>query len=166
MQNREKTNVVKLLFVFYCVLVVWTVLFKLSFSLDEIYGIRRLNLIPFYYVFVPKFYLGEMIENVLIFIPFGIYMKILGAKDKTAVISGFCFSLALELCQYIFSLGTCDVTDVMANTAGSALGVLIFILISRKIKNGGLSDKINKTAAYLMTAAFLSAICFVLALRK
>ena len=127
MQDKVKINIVRVLFALYCALVVWTILFKLSFSIEEIYGIRRLNLIPFYFVFVPRFNLGEMIENVLIFIPFGMYLKIFGVKSKTAVISGFCFSFLLELCQYIFKLGTCDITDVMANTAGCATGVLILV---------------------------------------
>ena len=70
------------LFVFYMLLLVWIILFKLGISIREIRelsGSRSLNLIPFYYTNERNFsfHVSEVVQNVLIFIPFGIYISML-----------------------------------------------------------------------------------------
>ena len=55
MENINKKrffNLTNILFIIYCVLLVWIILLKLSFSIDDIISLdrfRRINLIPFYY---------------------------------------------------------------------------------------------------------------------
>ena len=61
---KEKKNIINILFVIYCVLLVWIILFKLSFSISDISSLiksRAINFIPFYYPYEVKFHLKEVI---------------------------------------------------------------------------------------------------------
>ena len=50
--NKRKINITKILFGIYVLLLIWIILFKASFLIDDFIGlskIRSINLIPFYY---------------------------------------------------------------------------------------------------------------------
>ena len=117
--KKEIINLTKILFIIYCMLMVWIILLKLSFSINEIINLdkyRRINLIPFYDPINVHFHYIEMIENVLIFIPFGIYLKMMDKDNNLILFYGFLFSLVLEISQYIFKIGATDITDIITNT--------------------------------------------------
>lgn len=120
MNDNKKTNLIKVLFVIYCLLIVWIILFKFSLSLNDIFvldKIRKINLIPFYYSneIGFNFHFKEVLDNLLIFIPFGIYLKMLNKDNKKIILFGFVFSLALKICQFIFKIGATDVIDLITN---------------------------------------------------
>ena len=140
MNRLKKIDIVKVLFGIYCLLLVWIILFKLSFSIQDITGldkIRSINLIPFYYhnEINSHFHFTEVIENFLIFIPFGIYLKMLNKDNKIIIIYGFLFSLILEISQFIFKLGASDITDIITNTLGTTIGVLGYCLLEKIFKD-------------------------------
>ena len=87
---KRKNNVAKIIFVLYCLILIWLVLFKFSFSFSQIPWFartRRLNLIPFYYyIEAGNFHIKEIAMNVLVFIPMGLYLKIL---DISGIIAMF-----------------------------------------------------------------------------
>ena len=79
MENSKKKNLTKVLFCIYFFILVWILLFKMSFSLDELYGHRNINLIPYYgsaYV-NGRVYMTEIINNILVFVPVGIYVSMI-----------------------------------------------------------------------------------------
>ena len=94
MVKKKKINMVTTLFFIYCVLLVWIILFKLQFSLNSLDKIRNINLIPFYYENNVSFHFREVIENVIIFIPLGIYLKMIGIDNKKI------YYLVLQLVYY------------------------------------------------------------------
>ena len=157
LRNRQFT-LTHILFFLYCLFIVWCVLFKTAFTFREIAEMfqsgrpRSLNLIPFYYdcdVSV-RFHINEVLLNVLLFFPFGIYLKMLDIPIRRAVPTGFLFSLTMEFCQFAFALGACDITDLITNTAGTAAGVYLYHLALLLFKN---QQKLHKILRILASAA-------------
>ena len=61
-------NKKQILFVIYCLILVWIILFKLSFSLEEIRalrGVSEINLIPFHYDMETSSHFKEVVLNIL-----------------------------------------------------------------------------------------------------
>ena len=135
LRNRQFT-LTHILFFLYCLFIVWCVLFKTAFTFREILEMfqsgrpRSLNLIPFYYDcdISVRFHINEVLLNVLLFFPFGVYLKMLDILPRRAVLTGFLFSFTMEFCQFAFALGACDITDLITNTAGTAAGILLYHL--------------------------------------
>lgn len=69
-------------------------------------------------------YWWDIVLNILLFIPLGF---LLGRKGWKAILFGFLLSAFIELAQYVFLLGYCEADDVLNNTIGCVLGVLLCI---------------------------------------
>ena len=86
MKKKEKINyTVPILFLLYLALLIWIILFKLQFSILDLDRVREINLIPFYYEHEVTFHATEVLQNVLIFMPFGIYLCLLFPKSRFGV---------------------------------------------------------------------------------
>lgn len=165
MKEKKNINIINILFVIYCVLLVWIILFKLSISISDISSLikpRTINFIPFYYPYEVKFHLKEVIENFIIFIPIGIYLKMLNKGNKHVILYGFIFSLVLEISQFIFGLGATDITDIITNTAGTILGVLGYLMLVKLFKNKEKINNVLKLIALIVTIIFCSLIVLLL----
>lgn len=83
MKGKQKLFV-PVLFLIYLALLVWIILFKLQFNINDLDTVRSINLIPFYYdkEIGTAFYLKEVLENLLIFVPMGIYLQMLLPKCR------------------------------------------------------------------------------------
>ena len=68
----------------------------------------------------------EIMQNILLFLPYGSLLKANGFKRPILIAA--LTSLAVELIQYITALGLCELDDLINNTLGAALGVLVFTL--------------------------------------
>ena len=155
--NRKKI-ITKILFGVYIFLLLWIILFKMSFSVAEIIGLvgeRSINLIPFYYPTDVNFHLREAIANVLIFVPLGIYLELLDINSKKVFLYGLIFSILLEVSQFVFKIGASDVTDIITNTAGTILGICGYILLEKIFENKEKIDNILRTIALIVTILFL-----------
>lgn len=76
--------------------------------------------------------------NIVMFIPYGFLAPMLkrgSTPPMTCVIvSGILLSCFIEIFQYVTALGLCDIDDVILNTVGVLLGVIVYkILYRRKI---------------------------------
>ena len=120
-------RLVPTLFVVYLIFLVWAVLWK--FGMPRADGAERvINLVPF---------AGNMPEelsfNVLVFVPFGFFTALLaprwGPIRQVLVFLGS--SVALETVQYIGGIGRSDVTDLILNTLGGIIGLVLFAVMSR-----------------------------------
>ena len=65
----------------------------------------------------------QMFCNVLLFIPFGAVLKLLGLNTRLILLFGFTFSCSIELFQYLLKLGLCELDDVFHNTLGTLIGI-------------------------------------------
>lgn len=90
----------------------------------------------------------------LIFIPLGIYLKMLDINSKKVILYGFIFSILLEVSQFIFKIGAFDITDIITNTAGTILGVFGYLLLKKVFKNKEKIDDVLRMIALVVTILF------------
>ena len=138
----------------------------MSFSIDELYKNRSINIIPFMgsVIVNGRIYISEIINNIVVFIPVGIYVCML-KKDwpilkKISV--GFFISLGIEVLQFVLSIGATDITDLIGNTFGGIVGIGVFYLFSKVFKNKT-NNIINILAliATILLIALISILLFV-----
>ena len=164
MKNNRQRNLTRILFAIYFLILVWILLFKMSFSLDELYKSRSINLIPFMgsVVVNGRIYINEIIDNILVFIPLGIYICML--KEDWSILRkisvGFFISLGIEVLQFILAIGATDITDLIGNTLGGIIGIGVFYLFSKVFKNK--TNKIINILALIVTILLVSMISILL----
>ncbi|WP_231702714.1 VanZ family protein [Desulfocucumis palustris] len=151
----EKRNTLTLvLFAVYLLALVWLILFKLQFSIAVMDEGRVVNLIPLLGSFddngVIRF--SEIRNNILAFIPLGIYIWMLKAPWPFAkkVLATVVLTLAFEITQFIFAIGRADITDVLSNTLGGVIGIGIYALLFKLMK--GKTNKVLNILAAVLTA--------------
>ena len=119
-------NLSKILLGLYVLLLLWLVFFKFSYDIFSVlfdHQMRTINLVPF-----TNFSRGEVISNFIVFIPFGLLLGV-NLKQTTfwqKLAFVFSFSLATEIVQYILAIGVTDVTDLIMNTLGGLLGLMLY----------------------------------------
>lgn len=75
-----------------------------------------------------------VIENVLMFIPFGILVPAAFPrcrKGMCCTAAGFTCSVCLELAQLVTQRGHCQLDDVVMNTLGTWIGWMVYRILSR-----------------------------------
>lgn len=123
-----------IVFSIYMILLIWLVLFKFSTNLENLPDIRNINLIPFRGSMIVngRIQYSEIIYNMLVFIPLGVYIYIFNNKWSffKMIIPSLGLSILLEALQYLFAIGATDITDIIANTLGGSVGILVYRLFS------------------------------------
>jgi len=153
--------------VLYLVTLLWLVLFKLSYDIPAVlaeYQTRSLNLIPF--VTLGQTGLSETVSNVLTFIPFGLLLgvnfKKTGLWRLLLVVVGF--SLVVETLQFVLAIGTTDATDLVTNTLGGLLGLVLYRLVNKVVSAANL-DAIITLVGLTLFVTFLLLRLFVFQVR-
>lgn len=115
------------IFVVYLALLIWLILFKFQTNLSMLTNHRNVNLIPYSESMMVngKIELREIVYNILVFVPFGVYLHVLkpywSLSKKVLLCIGY--SLLFEVLQYLFAIGASDITDLINNTVGAILGI-------------------------------------------
>lgn len=164
-RNRKKNIcLVSCLFAVYLVLLVWIILFKLQFSISDLDRIRKINLIPFYYDngIGIEFHLKELLENIVLFIPFGIYLSMYMQNLKQKILIIFVTSFTLEVMQYILAVGGTDITDLITNTCGGIIGIFLYSLATKIFKGKRQADFIITILAIIVTTAIIGMLIILL----
>ncbi len=136
-KKRPSKNLTRFLFILYLIVLTWVILFKmeLDFSLLKNMNDRSINLIPFAesVTINGKTDISEILLNVIVFIPFGIYISMLHKPWNfiQKIIPIFCVSLLYEVLQYAFAIGGSDITDLIGNTLGGIIGMILFFILIR-----------------------------------
>jgi glycopeptide antibiotics resistance protein len=133
MNKRERIKTVFLYGVFICyILFLIKILLLSRISHSEH---RSINLIPFYSITeyisgstanLKRFAFSNLVGNIVIFIPLGIYLPVL-KKDKrviTNLLLIFIVSLFVEIIQGILGIGASDIDDIILNCLGGWFGIL------------------------------------------
>ena len=104
-------------------------------SFESLPRLRNINLIPFHESVIVngRIYLKEIIQNVLVFIPFGLLIHVLWERKSwlKQFLPVICTSLLFEMIQYIFEIGASDITDMITNSLGGITGIMIAVMISK-----------------------------------
>lgn len=146
MNKRERIKTVFLYGVFICyILLLIKILFLSRVSHLEH---RSINLIPFYSIMeyissrsanIKTFAFGNVVGNIVIFIPLGTYLLLF--KNNKRVLTNLLFiftvSLFVEVIQGLLSIGASDIDDIILNCLGGLIGILgykflLFILRDQK----------------------------------
>ncbi len=134
MKPDKKSYLTLLLFAVYFLLLTGVILFKLPFYSPELSdGIRVVNLVPFQGSFDENGVIvwREIIQNTLLFIPLGIYICMIKEQwpFKKKVMAIFALTMGFEIIQFIFAMGRSDITDILDNTFGGIIGIVIYSLL-------------------------------------
>ena len=134
----------RVLFALYIAGLVYFLFFAEMLDRTGIERSYRYNLIPFreirrFIVYAdllgPMAVISNLFGNIVIFMPFGFLVPILGRKKRnfwfTSLLS-FALSLAVECIQLVTRTGCFDVDDIFLNTIGGILGYLVYALMQRK----------------------------------
>jgi glycopeptide antibiotics resistance protein len=142
--KKTQNNITLVLLAIYLLALIWIILFKMS-MFNEIFRperIRSINLIPFHYDEETSYHMSEVMVNMIIFAPLGIYLKMLKAESIKVIFCGLGISILFESLQFIFGIGASDITDVITNTAGTAAGTGLYCLLNLCLKN---TEKTNRS---------------------
>jgi glycopeptide antibiotics resistance protein len=152
----RKITVVLLLI--YLAVLVWVLILKLGveFSYMET---RSVNFTPFreLIAFGFKSDILEILLNVLIFIPMGLYSGAL-FKNWVLIKHALVFlviSLFIESLQYVLAIGAFDITDLITNTFGGVLGWLLYKMIKKIVSSQVKAQKVINALAGIGTFAVL-----------
>ncbi len=154
MNKRKRIETVFLYGVFICyILLLIKILFLSRVSLSELFNdqrtvVRSINLIPFHSIMeyvsggsenLKRFAFGNVVGNIAIFVPFGVYLPLF--KNDKKVTTNLLFiiivSIFVEIIQGLFGIGASDIDDVILNSFGGLLGILgykLFLFILRDEK--------------------------------
>lgn len=158
-ENREKDilgsqKLTVLLCGIYMLSLFWITLFKLGVRFAYMEK-RIVHLVPFN----GSLFTGSEIDsseimlNVFIFVPLGMYTGLLYKKwsIRTSVLFFFLVSLLIEGLQYLLKAGAFDSTDIMTNTTGGIVGIFILRLIEYLFKSTTKAQKFINIIASIAT---------------
>ncbi|WEG74010.1 VanZ family protein [Vagococcus intermedius] len=160
----------RVLLIAYLVVLVWILLFKFAFSIDDIIAVfhnqgRSINLLPFSESVIVNGHIdiSEIINNLVIFIPFGGLLGILG--EKRGFIKSLSlillFSLLVEASQFILGIGATDITDIVMNSLGGVIGLVSYGVLAKYINRSKL-DRFLVNIGTLLFSLILATLVFLL----
>lgn len=137
--SKRQSTVSKVVCGIYLILLVWLILFKFNVNITDLDHSRSVNLIPFGESMIVngQLELREIIFNVLVFVPFGVYISMFKANWSflKKIIPCLLLSLGFEAFQFIFAIGASDITDMIGNTLGGMAGIGLYYLFKKLFRN-------------------------------
>jgi glycopeptide antibiotics resistance protein len=123
-------------------------------------GSRSVNLIPFSQSLSSngKIDLSEIILNVIIFVPLGVYAGVLFKEwaFKSRMFFILLIALLIEVLQYILKIGAFDITDIITNFTGGLVGLAVFKTVEKLFNNTFKAQKFINIIAAMGTVLMIS----------
>lgn len=130
----NKRKLIIALFAIYILAVLWITL------IDREFGNRRAMLVPFWeFANVIKgvrlsFFIGQIFGNLVMLMPFGFMLPVIKKVSlKQVLMISLCFSVGIELTQFITGRGLMEFDDVFNNTVGAVLGYKVYDVMRERI---------------------------------
>lgn len=98
--------------------------FKPFTTIKLFYVSRRMNM---------EYKVNNLLGNILLFIPLGFLLPLLVRRFRNIfliVLTGFLLSVFYETVQLLTGIGIFDVDDMILNTFGTLIGVLVFYFLN------------------------------------
>lgn len=158
------TQVTLSLFAVYLVALYWIIVLKFNITAYHDGVERVINWIPYREaVLYGNMNLNETLMNVFIFVPFGLYSGIL--LERWNLFRKFALFLSVsfffEVSQFILKVGAFDVTDLINNTLGGLLGLMLFKALERSFATRVKAQKFTNIMALVGTVAIFSLLLFL-----
>ncbi len=164
-QNTTANQLSTLLALTYLAILCWVLILKLGVQFSYMQE-RRINLIPFGDSLLANGRMDfmELTLNVLIFVPMGVYIGVLFDKLMFGkkLLCVFLLSVLIEGLQYFLRIGAFDATDLVTNTFGGLIGIVIFSALEKVLKN---KAKAQTLVNVLATIGTLSLVTFLILLK-
>lgn len=148
------------LFIYVCLMIMLFFRPEMLFTSERIIH-RSINIIPFatileYINSAGKISLGLVVDNivgnVVVFIPFGLYLQIF-RKKKTIWKSVGVLALAsifIEIIQWVLGVGVSDIDDILLNTLGGLIGVLLYMVLLKISRSERRAENIVKALSIIV----------------
>jgi glycopeptide antibiotics resistance protein len=180
MNTRERISLVFLYVVFIGYLfLLFKILLLSRISIEELFNshrdmMRSINLIPFHSISeyisgssanLKKFAYANVVGNVLIFIPLGVYLSLFKRKSKIIMnlMLIFIVSLGVELIQGLLAIGTADVDDIILNVAGGWIGIFVYKFLLFLLRD---EKKVQTVITFISAIVGLPVLCYYLFIIK
>lgn len=177
-QEQIKTGILYVIFICY-ILLLFKILLWSRVSILELFDNQRtlfssINLIPFHSInqyisgssdTIRRLAFGNVIGNIVIFIPLGIYLPLF-KKDKRVLVSLlfiFIVCLVVEILQGLLGMGVSDIDDIILNSLGGWIGILGYKFFGLILRD---EIKVNTTITILSVIIGLPVIFYLLFLVK
>lgn len=144
--KKHHKKLAQVIFVLYVVLLFYFLFFAEGLGRTQTGAEYQCNLslfreikryITYRHYFGPKMVFLNLAGNVIAFMPFGFFWPLLWdfkANWLATTLNTFTLSLAAEVVQLVYRLGSFDVDDLLLNTIGGLLGyVLCYLLVKRRM---------------------------------
>lgn len=142
--SKKNLNLVISAFVFYLIVLFWATILKCNNAspIQDLKAFLGPMTISERFVYATShFSLKDdsklvMALNVLIFIPYGIYIPLLRGRAApiTTTILAFLSTLFIECTQLILALGYFTYSDLILNTSGAVIGMIIYSVFIKRMK--------------------------------
>lgn len=115
---------------------------RMGMRMSFLEKISQINITPLINTIIPylrgepSIYIAlkNLLGNIFVFSPLGFFLPILFKKCseiRSVFLFSFGISLFIELLQFVFHLGTCDVDDIILNVFGTIIGFGVYCLFKR-----------------------------------
>lgn len=134
--GRKREYFFSLLLGIYVAIVLWITVF------NRVNGQYDVRIVPFYTYYQWLFkgeklnICGNLIGNILLFVPFGFLLKESVSYSRLTlkmkifiIIMSLLFSCVIEILQLIFQKGFFEIDDLLNNTIGGSVGMMISIIM-------------------------------------
>lgn len=81
-------------------------------------------------------------------------------RSKILIILGT--SLALETMQFVLAIGGTDITDLITNVSGGAIGIVLYALLLKAVKDKQKTDTVISVVAGIAAVSFLGLMAVLL----
>lgn len=99
---------------------------------------------------------NEILANMALFVPFGFMLSTVFPKQRFIIPTAIVFSLTIETLQLVLMRGLFEWDDVISNTIGAAVGVLLFQTVNKLV-----AEKHRSTIISSISTAFIIACLMV-----
>ena len=137
--KRRWKGILWVIFLLYIGVLLRITVFRSSFGSYPLCSHGQIELVPFvgliqiFHNSVGMF-LYLFVGNLVWFVPLGLLLPVLTKSRKATILWGLGLSLYIEVSQYVFGTGVSEVEDLILNTAGTAVGYLIYIGVKKLVR--------------------------------
>lgn len=137
--KRRWKGILWVIFLLYIGVLLRITVFRSSFGSYPLCSHGQIELVPFvgliqiFHNSVGMF-LYLFVGNLVWFVPLGLLLPVLTKARKATILWGLGLSLYIEVSQYVFGTGVSEVEDLILNTAGTAVGYLIYIGVKKLVR--------------------------------
>ena len=130
--KRRWKGILWVIFLLYIGVLLRITVFRSSFGSYPLFSHGQIELVPFvglikiFHNSVPMF-LYLFVGNLIWFVPLGVLLPVLTKCRQSTILWGLGLSLYIEVSQFVFGTGVSEVEDLILNTAGTAVGYLIYL---------------------------------------